>query len=60
MTMFEMKISTAGSAFDEPGAELARILRAVADNVEASAIPSHTVVMDSNGSTVGSFTLNAS
>jgi hypothetical protein len=60
--MFTLKISTANDAFDNEGAELARILREVAhcfdnnspgrgNNVRTS------IIRDSNGNTVGKWEL---
>jgi hypothetical protein len=53
--MFELKLSTANAAFDDPYNECARILRAVARAVDEGREngPCH----DSNGNTVGSWAL---
>ena len=55
--MFTLTIETENAAFaDDPGAEVARILREAADTVETSG--DFTVYLnDINGNRVGSFTL---
>jgi hypothetical protein len=62
MTMFELKIKTGNAAFGETAedraAELARILRAVADRLAAEAPEWGTgKVSDHNGNSVGDWSL---
>lgn len=54
MSVFKIEISTDNAAFqDDPGAEVARILREVAERVEAGELS--RTVRDYNGNGVGSF-----
>lgn len=51
--MFRIEIDTANDAFaDQPATELARILREIAERVEAGDLPEFPV-RDANGNTVG-------
>jgi hypothetical protein len=63
--MFRLSIKTDNAAFHSevdgkdagPGAELARILRIVADDLEQSSYNDSAVLIDSNGNTVGEYSL---
>jgi hypothetical protein len=58
--MFKLEIETDNYAFDEPGPEVARILREVADRVEqlTDKEPYGGNFKDVNGHTVGWFDLS--
>lgn len=54
---FRFEIQTGNAAFtDQPGFEIARLLRQAAENVEAGALSAQ--VADINGNTVGSWWLD--
>lgn len=58
--MFSLKISTANEAFDHCEAECSRILREIADKLDALDGRAHTIegrCRDINGNTVGKWTL---
>lgn len=58
---FEMKLHSSNAAFDEnPSAETARILREIADDIEASVTYCEGNVRDINGNTIGSFSFEVS
>ncbi len=52
---FAMDIQTDNAAFEEPGPEIARILRAIADEVENG--NEYADIHDTNGNTVGRWLL---
>ena len=58
--MFQMKIDTDNAAFeDDPGAEVARILRGVADKVEQGVASGHfQTAFDVNGNDIGRWKLD--
>lgn len=49
-----IKVKMDNAAFDEPGAELARILRDIAERIESGEVMAFTL-FDVNGNAVGSF-----
>ena len=52
--MYTISINTDNAAFgDDPGAELARILRQLAAHLDAGDLDEHRNIMDLNGNTVG-------
>lgn len=58
LTNFKLQISSDGSAFDDREAEVARILRKLADNVESGEIPlthrrTEGKILDINGRPCG-------
>lgn len=61
--MFTLTITTGNAAFDDTGAELARILRKLADRLETEVTnrghADEGGLMDFNGNTVGSWSLTA-
>jgi cytochrome c-type biogenesis protein CcmH/NrfF len=59
MPKFTLTIECENAAFDDCEAEIARILRDVADRVESGAADSdkHRNLYDSNGNVVGTFVL---
>lgn len=58
--LLTVEIATDNAAFDpEPGYELARILRDLADNLEQGSAPDTFVLRDVNGNKVGTATLAA-
>lgn len=59
--MFTMNVDTGNAAFDDPAAELARILRQTADKIErGDYYPGHSVtVLDVNGNDVGRWKIGA-
>jgi hypothetical protein len=56
MGEFRVQVNTDNAAFEEPGFELARILREVADRLESGSVAGN--VRDINGNSVGSFELD--
>lgn len=59
MDAFRLNVHTDNAAFaDDPGPELVRILRAVADRIEAEGVPTlYETIHDVNGNDVGRFAL---
>lgn len=56
MMGFHLEIALVGEAFDpDPGPELARLVRKVADRVEHDPVGSSGAVLDLNGNRVGSW-----
>ena len=55
MTRFEIDIKTENEAFDPPGPEIARILRDIADQVEANKYTDGLPIFDINGNPVGAW-----
>jgi len=54
--MFTVKFNTANEAFEEPATEIARILRAIANKVEAGIdIGDAKPIADINGNIIGQF-----
>ena len=55
--MFKIEIETDNDAFaPEPGPELARILRELADKLDAGTVPESVRLRDINGNTCGTAT----
>lgn len=52
MTRFEIDLKTTNAAFDPPDPEISRILRDIADKLEAGNLNGGTI-MDINGNPVG-------
>jgi hypothetical protein len=53
MNNFTMETFNSGEAFDEPAAELARILRELADRIEAAGDSGRITLHDLNGNRCG-------
>jgi len=60
MSTFHLEIALVGEAFDpDPGPELARLVRKVADRAELDPVGSSGAVIDLNGNRVGTWWVRA-
>jgi hypothetical protein len=56
VSIFTVKIETSNASFDEPGSEIARVLRVLATTIEEGGLEDAITIFDINGNRVGKAT----